>query len=61
MCQVEPRLGQGRSGKKWKTLKLSVSSLHDKTKQPQLSPGRRPIIHIAERPILTTTSKYYTA
>ena len=32
--------------------KFPVSQLLPKSKQPQLLPGRRPIIQIAERPIL---------
>ena len=50
--QVKPILDQGRTGIKWKTLKIPVSQLLDKPEQQQLLPGRRPIIQIAERPIL---------
>ena len=52
ISQVKPRLGQSRADIKWRTLKFPVSWTLDKPKQPQLLPGRRPIIQIAERPIL---------
>ena len=39
-------IGQGRTGIKQKTFKFPISQLHDKSEQPKLLPGRRPIIQI---------------
>ena len=41
-------MGQGRAGIKKKMLKFPVSKLYDKSEQPKLLPGRKPIIQIAE-------------
>ena len=40
--QIKPRLRQGRTGIKRKTLKFSMSQLHDKPEQLKLLPGRSP-------------------
>ena len=45
-------MGQGREDIKQKTIKFPVFPLLDKPEQPKMLPGRRPIIQIAERPIL---------
>ena len=52
MYSIKLILGQGRAGITQKTLKFPISQLLDKPKQPQLLPGRRPIIQIPERPLL---------
>ena len=49
---IQPRLGQGRAGTKKKILRFPIPHPCDKPEQPNLLPGRRPIIKIAERPIL---------
>ena len=50
---VKPRMGLGRAGIKKKMLRFLIPQPCDKAEQPELLPGRGPIIQIAERPILT--------
>ena len=45
-------MGQGRSGIKKEMLKFPFSQPYDKPEQPKLLPERKPMIQIAERPIL---------
>ena len=47
---IKQRLGQGRTG--IKKFKFPVFQLYNKPEQPKLLPGRKPIIQIAERPML---------
>ena len=49
---VKQRIDQGRAGIKEKTLRFPVFKSYGKPEQPKLLPGRKPIIQIAERPIL---------
>ena len=52
-CNMKPRIGQGRAGIKRKILqRFLMSQSHGKAEEPQLLPGRKSIIQIAERPIL---------
>ena len=55
ISQVKQRLDQGRAGIKIKTLKFSVSQLHDKHEQPKLLSGRKSIAQIEKRPIQPKT------
>ena len=48
---VKQRIGQGRVGIKQKMFKCSMSQQHDKPEQWKSLPGRKPIIHTAERPL----------
>ena len=48
---VKSRLGQSRAGIKKNVLWFPIPQPHDKP-EPKLLPGRKPIIQIAERPIL---------
>ena len=44
---------ESRAGiKRNKTSNIPILQLHEKAEQPNLFPGRRPIIPIAEKPIL---------
>ena len=49
---VKPRLGQGRAGIKKNIIRFPIPQFQERPEQPKLIPGRKPIIQIAERPIL---------
>ena len=49
---VKPRMDQGRACIKKKMFRFPIPLPCNKPEQPKLLPGRRPIIQIAERPLL---------
>ena len=50
---VQPGIGQGGAGIKRKILqRVPMLQSHGKAGQPKLLPGRKPVIQVAERPVL---------
>ena len=49
---VKPQLGQDRAGIKKNVIRFPIPQWQDIPKQLKLLPGRKPIIQMAERPIL---------
>ena len=52
ISHVKSKIGQGRAGIKRKTHMFPLPQPYEKPEQPKLLPERKPIIQIAERPIL---------